>query len=184
MRWVRIHLECYHVPHDPQAEPKDLFLTYRTSLSRYGKPDGYLPGIHTTAQFIAKHGGTDSRARCACLDDLLCCFDLCGSYNGFNAEKAKRAFLAFNKAHYHNANNPNNGKDAFQYHFAWEGSHAVYISVSTYYWEHGLRILSTDWRHNRELTRDQFTNSCVALGRWVKADESDATEDGWRLWWD
>ena len=95
MRWVRIHCECFHVSVEPDATPQAIFAAYRASRHRYGKPGGYLPGISTVAQFVAKHGGTDSRPKCACLDDLLCCFDLCGSYNGFDADVAKRTFEAF-----------------------------------------------------------------------------------------
>jgi hypothetical protein len=180
LRWALITVESRGDKTAAIGTPAMLLAEYRRCERRWHGPD-YLPGICTVAQFIARHGGTDSRAKCTCLADLLRCFELCGSYNHFDADVAKAAFQTFHALAYCNANNPNNGRDAFQYDFAWEGSHAVYITAR---WHYPLRIMDADCRQWREMPRDEFNLRCQVLARKLRADESDATEDGWRLWWD
>jgi hypothetical protein len=136
----------------------------------------WLEGAEAVAEILSHDG--DDPAKLAGVDYMP---PLCGSYNDFDAGVANTAFEAFNCLTYYNANNPNNGRDAFQYDFAWEGSHAVYITAR---WHYPVRILDETCRFWRKMPREEFNSRCQGLARKVAADESDATDDGWRLWWD
>jgi hypothetical protein len=181
LRWALIGVQSRGVPETAIGTPAMLFAAYR----KLDKPahQELLPGISSPGQYLAKHGNLQCRAQCADLEDLLQCFRLVGSYNGWEHDKGIAAFRVFHAYRYLNADNPNNGGDAFTYHFGWEGSHVVYIEPANH-WYGGLQILDESWSRYREVSREEFAHRCRALGRRCNADESDACEDGWRLWWD
>jgi hypothetical protein len=145
-----------------------------------------IGNAHTTAQLLAKHGNLDCRAQCVDIADLLACFRLMGSYNGFEHDKAAREFQAFNRAQYYSDNNCNNGTDAFTYFYGWEGSHVVYIRAVFY---NRFRVLSPDWKTEEDMSREDFGVACSLLGKHTDADENDQSSESdnsvtWRLWWD
>ena len=140
------------------------------------------------AQLLAIAGNLNCRAECDDLKDLIQCFRLMGSYNGFDHTEAERWFKKFNLRQYYNQDNCNNGNDLFKYSYGWEGSHVVYISCNWYC--SGAKCIAPDGKHYREFTQDDFQGLCRWLGGKTAADESDISEDHdgkfltWRLWWD
>ena len=177
-----------------EAEAKATFEAYRNRKSEPGwqRGDGILPGIHTTAQLLAKHGNTACLAQCQDIRDLCECLKLTGSYNGFDDDKSIAAFVEFNRARFYGNDNCNTGRDAYEYHFGWEGSHVVYIEYRAYGGE--MNVLTPGWRGYYKMDSDRFKAHCQELAIQTNADESDCVEDvpssragsscKWRLWWD
>lgn len=142
--------------------------------------------FRTPAQFLAIYGSTESCCVCYGLSDLLQTLSFVGSYNNFDVSRALVELGRFNRLHYYNPGNPNNGGDAFTYHFAWEGTHALYIDCNTHC---GLKVLSGNRKQWRTYTLEDFARDCAELGGILNADESWTTEKRdewltWRLWWD
>lgn len=209
-RWAAIHLHTYHLgglperaaaimekggdwsslPENELEQIARRFLAQRLE-PRWMKYPPIAMGktgqtLHTIAQVVAVHGGTDSRAKCHDLADLLKSIELVGSYNEFRADNAVKEFRKFNLARYYNPNNPNNGGDLFEYWIGWEGSLAIYIGCSFYC---GCKALSNDYREEFDVTPDEFRHWSEQLGRKLLADENSINEDRkeyltWRLWWD
>jgi hypothetical protein len=141
---------------------------------------------YTTAQLLAIAGNLNCRAECCDYADLRRCFQLSGSFNEFDAEKAVRHFGSFNAPQYYNDNNPNNGKDAFKYKFGFECSMVVYIQAVFY---GGLKVITPGGEHYAPVTPDDFKSQCEQLGNVLDADENfveseDSAAVTWRLWWD
>lgn len=189
VRYMRIHLECFHKLNAGDlalASTSEVCRKYFELRDRPPRREIGNTGCFSTAQLLAKHGNTDCRAQCANLRDLLACFKLMGSYNNFEDDKSSLVFERFNRLSYFGETNPNTGIDAFQYHFGWEGSHVVYIRYRNRYLN---SVLTADWRHYEEYTSEQFTSDCERLGRNVDADECDLSDEDeaspeFRLWWD
>jgi hypothetical protein len=206
IRWMAIELHTYKLPGLPASlalvmekggtwgpSPEEMRLTAHaffsdraTSIWWKHAPLLSNPDIYTTAQFLAKHGGTNSRAQCADLADLCRCYEIQGSYNDLDAHVLIAELKKFNKARFYQVHNPNTGKDAFEYLYGWEGSSVLYISAPMLY---PLRVLSADWKNWFELGPDELGVMVQTLARRTKADECGKSEDRkewqqWRLWWD
>lgn len=145
-----------------------------------------VPGIFTPAQFLAKHGNLDCRAKCDDFSDLCAALNLVQSFNEFNAPAVAREFDRFNLSRYFLQDNPNTGRDAWEYYLGWEGTLAIYISAVFHY---PLFVLDRAWEHWTQCDRETFGDMVKALARATKADECGraGTSDTivtWRLWWD
>jgi hypothetical protein len=107
--WEKIHGTL------SEFERRELFRQFLAKRDTPGWKHGkeLLPGIWTTAQFIAKHGGKNAAAQCHDFADLLACLNLDQSVNNFNPWNVANQFKGFNRTGYINAENPNNWRDAF-----------------------------------------------------------------------
>lgn len=124
----------------------------------------------------------DYCVKCESFADLMACIEIIDSYNEFDAARIKKAaFWELNKLHYLNSENPNNGKNLFDFHIARESSPAFYVKWNGKYNtaiikdKEPLEATATQeagemlfWE---EYTEEDFRASMSRLGDAIGADE-------------
>ncbi len=195
VRWTKIHMQCH-----TSRELWDVWEKQTPSyiLSEYFKMRAvplwktierkapFTMEIATIAQMVAKHGGTDSRAAARDFEDLLQCLTLVGQYNDFEPVDVRSVLQEVNRKQFYNPSNPNNGKDIFKYHVAWEGSFALYVTMSPMF---DKRVLTPDWRGWEPYDAASFDADMQVVKEAGGPDEFDLTSETetrrtYRFWWD
>jgi len=121
------------------------------------------------------------RIQCEDLEDLKKCVYIIDGYNGFDWKKVNKALDKYvSLKRYYGEDNPNNGKNFFEFDIARESSPAMYIK---YY---GERVY--DGKGHKRFTPDMFKSLTDGFRAESMANECSVYEEGGfvvcRLWWD
>jgi hypothetical protein len=148
----------------------------------------WSPWLKTIAQMVAKHGGTNSRAKCHDVWDLKQCIELVGDYNDHKWRDSVRAVGSVNRMRVYPDQhgrlwNPNDGGDLYDWEIAWEGSHAIYCRASggvhhSGSYERGIEVVDeqvfrNDMENAREICHPDEFNIKIT-----------PTSYHCRMWWD
>lgn len=184
--------------------------------SRWVKEDSTITVIDkqvtTAAQAMTLIGysstcrSLDYRVKCEDFNDLKACINIIESYNDFDAALiVKKAFWYLALHHFVNSDNPNNGKDLFDFHIAREYSPAFYVGYNGKY--NNRQIVDTETIQNNdepdkagteifwgEYSEQDFRENMEKLAKQINADEFSIKESFTydtgekhltaRFWWD